>query len=239
MYCDVTNSDKYLLIFNHYLPKKVSALSHLIHSKVQVAFTVIMQHSSLSPEAPPSNQLSLYQNTLRINHEAQHPSTTITSDNPTAYADPNQMDILSPIIREDITGKLVPHNAPHWDTWGDIIHRETYGPFKISVKKLKLHRIARDHTMEAISALADAIEDNDQRRVYPILAEFHVDVSLQNPMTGLDYPLVKNEQLPMALLATYPIIGYILHGSKRAQAANHLVDEVIYVKFVKSGMCIA
>jgi len=198
-----------------------------------------MQHSSFSPEAPPSNQLSLYQKTLHNTYETKHPSmTSVTSNYPTSYRDFNQMDILSPVIREEITGKLVAQNAQHWDTWGDIMHRETYGPFKIHFKNLHLHRTAREHTIEDICSLADAMENNDQRKVYPILAEFHRDVSLQDPQTGLDYPLVKNEPLPQALLNAYPIIGYVLHGSKRVQAASNIDDEFIYVKFVKSGTCI-
>jgi hypothetical protein len=144
-------------------------------------------------------------------------------------------EVLSPALLEQSTGKYTSTPSSRWDEMAAIMYNTAYGPFQVPSDKILLHPTSRTHSPSDVESLADAMINDDQRKLCPIMVELHPDVTTLDSTTGQSYNIPLFGNLPQSILTDNPIIGYVLHGSKRLLASRRLIDDHVYVMLLSSG----
>lgn len=147
----------------------------------------------------------------------------------------NPQEILSPAILSQSGLTSADPQPTIWDPWSIIYHFETLGPIRIPSNKLSLHSSARKHTFQDIEDLADAIIDDDQRALHPVLAELTDGIVTKDQFYKFLHNIRSSTAFPSHILNSHTIVGHVIHGAKRLQAARRLLESHVYVKFVYSG----
>jgi hypothetical protein len=122
-----------------------------------------------------------------------------------------------------------------WDPWTIIYHFQTLGPLCVPAHKLGIHSSTRKHTFQDIEELTDAIIDDDQRALHPVLAELTNGIITKDQFYKFLHTIKSSTDFSSNILKAHPIIGHVIHGVKRLRAAQRLRDSHVYVKFIYSG----
>jgi hypothetical protein len=145
-------------------------------------------------------------------------------------------EILSPTIMSQSGLTSLNPEPTVWDPWTMIYHFETLGPLRIPANKLGIHFSARKHTFDDIEELANAIIDDDQRALHPVLAELTHGIITKDQFNKFLHTIKSCTNFPSDILNAHSIIGDVIHGAKRLQAARRLLDSHVFVKFIYSGI---
>jgi hypothetical protein len=148
----------------------------------------------------------------------------------------NPQEILSPAIMSQ-SGLTSPDPEPTvWDPWTIIYHFQTLGPLRVPAHKLGIHSSARKHTFQDIEELTDAIIDDDQRALHPVLAELTSGIITKDQFYKFLHTIKSSTDFPTHILNAHSIIGHVIHGAKRLRAVQRLLDSHVYVKFIYPGI---
>ena len=248
---------------------QVSCLKFFLHSFTYIyipstSFYILPSHSlimshqinSNSPSPPPPNQLSIIPGAIiksslkHVSHRQvsssarnhAHPYSSKSTRSTLSRADDfNSNKILSPALSQpsNSNASILPHLTNAWDNWARILANEVYGPFRIPVTKLKMKNFSRNHSSCDVISLIDAIAEDDQRSLHPILVEIYPGVITESKFKSLFPKLKVLDDFPQELLQGSDAVAFIIHGAKRFLACHGLEDGFIYAKFLKPGAVVS
>jgi hypothetical protein len=145
-------------------------------------------------------------------------------------------DILSPALSQPSLALPEPKNNI-WSAWSKVYHTtKKYGPFRVPVDKIFLTKLSRTHTFSDILDLSEAIQNDDQRSIYPVLVEIDSYLLAFLDLDDRLRKLAPLADLPMDILNINATIGFLIHGVKRCQAVQLIKGEnYVYTYLLPPG----
>lgn len=181
--------------------------------------------------------MSAYRMNLNFARQSAHPyAKAYSGSHKHSSNTPMLEEIVSPAVSQsNITPSMQPQRI--WEEWGQV-YACKLGPFRVPVEKIRFSKHCRDHTSLDIDDLANAMSQNDQRALRPVLVEFYPDVINESDFEHLSNDVAPLTQLPEGILTKAHYLGFLIHGAKRYQAVHLMEDSFLYVYFLGPGMCI-